>query len=82
MRQNGLSWAQIQQVFHIADGAVEVIAPEIPGGSDKEKTYVAYVLLGLARLLESGNPFFDDKGARALCESLRMLQRDQSFQLI
>jgi hypothetical protein len=69
MKQNSVSTDEVQQVFHIADGTVEVIAPEIPGKSDKEKTYAAYILTGIAKLLETGNPSFDDKTARALCKS-------------
>lgn len=69
MKQNGISTDEIQQVFHVSEGAVEVIASEIPGKNDKERTYAAYVLTGVAKLLGTGNPFFDDKSARALCKS-------------
>jgi hypothetical protein len=68
MQQNGLTAEQIEQVFDLATG--EVIASEVPGKSDKEKTYNAYVLLGIGRLLASGDASFDDKSARKLCESL------------
>jgi hypothetical protein len=69
MNQNGLSMDDLQQVCHIADGAVEVIASEMPGKNDKEKTYSAYILIGVANLLASGSPAFDDKSARALCKT-------------
>jgi hypothetical protein len=69
MRQNSISTDELQQVFHLADGAVEVIASEIPGKNAKEKTYSSYVLTGIARLLATGEPSFDDKSARALCKS-------------
>jgi hypothetical protein len=69
MKQNSMSMDEVEHVFHVADGTVEVIAPEIRGKSDKEKTYAAYILTGIAKLLETGNPFFDDKTARALCKS-------------
>jgi len=68
MQQNGLTTEQIEQVFDLATG--EVIASEVPGKSDKEKTYNAYVLLGVGRLLASGDSSFDDKSARKFCESL------------
>jgi hypothetical protein len=68
MQQNGLTADQIEQVFDLTTG--EVIASEVPGKSDKEKTYNAYVLLGIGRLLASGDASFDDKSARKLCESL------------
>jgi len=68
MRQHGISVEELQQVFQLEGGNVEVIAGEIPGRNKKEKTYNAYVLTGLASLLSSGNTMFDDKSARALCE--------------
>ena len=69
MDQNSISLDELQQVFQIADGAVEVIASEIPGKNDKEKTFSAYVLTGIKGLLATGNPVFDDKSARQLCKS-------------
>jgi hypothetical protein len=69
MRQYGVSLEEIQQIFHLESGNAEVIAGEIPGKNKKEKTYSAYVLTGLAKLLSTGVPTFDDKSARALCVS-------------
>lgn len=69
MRQNDLSSEKIQQVFHNADGRVELIASEIPGNGKKEKTLNAYVLAGLANYLRSGESTFDDNAAKGLCES-------------
>jgi hypothetical protein len=68
MKQNGISTAQLQQVFHIGEGEVEVIAG-VPGTNKKKQTYNAYVLAGLGQLLLTGNATFQDKPARALCES-------------
>jgi hypothetical protein len=68
-KQNGVSLEELQQVFHLEDGTADVIAGDLPGKNKKEKTYTAYVLAGLAKLLSAGTPTFDDKVARALCES-------------
>jgi hypothetical protein len=68
-RQNDLSLEQLQQVFHVSDDGVEVIAAEIPGKTYRERVRNAYVLLGIASLLSSGNAKFDDKAARVLCEA-------------
>jgi hypothetical protein len=68
IRQNGLATAQVEQVFDIESG--DIIVSEAPGKSDKEKTHNAYVLLGISRLLASGDAAFDDKTARKLCENL------------
>jgi hypothetical protein len=69
IKQNSLSSRELEQVFHVADGSMDVIATEIPGKSNREKTLNAYVLAGISRLLSSGKPNFDDKSARALCQS-------------
>jgi hypothetical protein len=69
MKQYGVSPEEIQQVFHLENGNAEVIAGEIPGKNKKEKTYSCYILTGLAKLLCTGAPTFDDKEARALCVS-------------
>lgn len=67
MRQSGLSMNQIQQVFHIDNGTVEVIA-EVPGRNNREKVRNAYVLTGVSSFLLTGEQRFDDVAARALCE--------------
>lgn len=69
MRQNGLSSADIEQVFHIENGHAEVIVSEVPGKDKREKTRNAYVLTGVASLLTQNAPNFTDDGARALCIS-------------
>src|SRR5438128_2666184 len=68
MKQNALSKDQLLQVFQIDAEGVDVIA-EIPGKINREKVRNAYVLLGVARLLSTGEPKFDDKAARSLCEN-------------
>src|SRR5258708_6511050 len=50
MRQNGITEDQLQQAFHVADGAAEVIGT-LPGNSKKEQTYNAYILSGIGQLL-------------------------------
>jgi hypothetical protein len=68
-KQSGLTSEQLQQVFHFADGKVDVIASDIPGSSTKVKTVNAYVLAGLAKYLASGDLKFDDKSARSVCST-------------
>ena len=69
MKQNSITADELQQVFHLADGNADVIAGDVPGKNKKEKTYNAYVIAGLARLLSTGDGAFDDKSARSLCET-------------
>jgi hypothetical protein len=49
---------------------VNVLGGSIPGKSSKEQTISAYILKGVAQLLATGEPTFDDKSARKLCEDL------------
>jgi hypothetical protein len=69
MKHNGISLDQIQQVYHLSNDGVEIIASEIPGKNNRERVRNAYVLQGLASFLRSGEAKFDDAVARALCES-------------
>jgi hypothetical protein len=69
MKQHLVSMDELQQVFHLENGAADVIAGDIPGKNKKEKTLNAYILTGLGRLLSTGTAAFDDKSARSLCVS-------------
>lgn len=73
LKQNGLSFGSLEEIFHFNGGIFEVIASDIPGKNDKEKTFNAYILTGISRLLSVGEPNFDDKQARQLCKSLGCL---------
>lgn len=70
MKQNGILSEQLAEVFDISDGSVVVIASEILGKNNAEKTIKSYVLIGLAEFLGSGDPNISDKSARSLCETL------------
>lgn len=70
IKQNGLTLGQVEQVFDISNQGVNVIAQKAPGKNRKEQTHNAYVLLGLSRLLASGDATFDDKNARKVCDDL------------
>jgi hypothetical protein len=68
-KQNSVTAEQLQHVFDIASDQVSVIAPEILGNSNSEKTINAYILAGIANFLATGDPAFTDKAARSLCET-------------
>ena len=68
MRQNDLSSELLSHVFHFDPNGMEIIASDIPGKTNRDKVRNAYVLLGVAGFLSSGETRFDDKAARALCE--------------
>lgn len=67
-KQNGISVAQLANLFHAEEGKFDIIIGEMPGNSNKEKVRNTYLLKGLAQLLETGAATFDDKTARSLCD--------------
>jgi hypothetical protein len=70
MRQNSITDSQIAQLFHLDDGKVNVIASTVAGAKGGEKSRNAYLLQGLAAMIESGEPTFTDEDARNLCRHL------------
>lgn len=69
MKNNSLTGEQINQVFHIDRGSVDIIASKIPGKSLKEQTVNAYVLQGIAKFISTGEPNFEDDSARSFCQT-------------
>ena len=57
----------LDHVFHVDGEDVEVVG-DVPGRSDREKTANCYLLTGIAALLSTGEPVFQDADARGLCE--------------
>jgi hypothetical protein len=70
IKQNGVTIEQLEQVFDLTADPVIVIAGTVPGKSVKDQTIAAYLLKGTAQLLATGEPTFDDKSARKLCDDL------------
>jgi hypothetical protein len=70
IKQNGLTTAELEQVFDTDGGNVSMIAGSVPGKSGKDQTIAVYVLRGVTQLLATGEPTFDDKSARKLCEDI------------
>jgi hypothetical protein len=70
LRQHGLSREQLDHVFQIENGIVELVAAAVPGKTNKERTLNVYVLTGVARLLATGDSSFDDKTSRTACKDL------------
>lgn len=75
MKQNNLTGDQLSHVFDVSEGAATVLASGLTGKNNSEKTIKAYMLAGVAGLLSTGDPVFDDKVARSLCETLGCYDR-------
>lgn len=69
-KQHGFTRSQLEHVFDIDGTSVNVLSGTIPGRSPKGQTISAYILKGVAQLLATGEPTFDDKSARKLCVDL------------
>jgi hypothetical protein len=70
IKQNGLTKSQLEHVFDIDGTNVNVLRGSVPGKSSKVQTISAYILKGVEQFLATGEPMFDDKSARKLCEDL------------
>lgn len=69
MKQEGVTFAELEEVFHIDDGGkVELIATTIPGTSKREQTGNVYLLSGIRSLLESDEPTVDNTVAVEYCK--------------
>jgi hypothetical protein len=69
MRSSKLTPGQLEHVFDTTANPVEVIGTNLPGKSKKYQTINAYVLEGIRSLLATGEPSFEDKSARKLCDN-------------
>lgn len=67
MSKNGVERPQLDHVFSIEPGLIEVIAAKLPGKSKRQQTVNAYVLCGLKSFLSTGDTGFTDKDAREIC---------------
>lgn len=67
-KQNGISTPQLENIFHLDDGLMQIIAAEMPGKNNKEKVRNTYIMVGLAQFLLTGDAKFDDNSARELCQ--------------
>ena len=70
MSQNFLGATDLEGVFHMGSGGVEIIAHSVPGNSNRERVRSCYLLAGLKSFLASGEPRFTDDTARAICRDL------------
>lgn len=67
MRQHQVSNEQLDQLYHIDNGSVELIATNVPGKSLRIKTINCYLLAGIRSLLATDEAKFADREAIEFC---------------
>jgi hypothetical protein len=66
MKKNDLTAEEVEQVFALEDGKINIIA-DLPGRGKRDKTITTYTLMGLGTYLHSGDRKFADEPARETC---------------
>lgn len=66
----------LDNLFHIEDEVVELIADSVPGRSKKDKTINCYLLVGIKNLIQNDEAKFQDKEALEFCQ--RTLSYDKN----
>lgn len=69
IKRHGLTRHEVEEYFHIEDGKVTLIGDGI-GSGKREQSINAYLLTGIAALLQAGKAEFTDKTARDYCSQL------------
>jgi hypothetical protein len=75
LQRSGLSMDDLNHFFHFDNEKVTVIASPLESKTKKEQTIGAYLLRGVAALLETGAASFQDDEARSVCEHLGCLDK-------
>lgn len=75
LKRHKLDAADLERVIHKDDVATSVIVGDVPGNTKSAKTREAYVLAGIAALVETGEPNFSDDAARSLCDALQCMNK-------
>ena len=69
-QKHGITRAMLDEVFHLTDSQVDIIASGVPGASRREMTVNCYLLSGLRGLLKDDVPSFDDGEAIEVCKRM------------
>ncbi|HXI73915.1 MAG TPA: hypothetical protein VNN22_26535 [Verrucomicrobiae bacterium] len=67
MKKNSITREQLDHVFCIENGAIDVIASKMPTFGKRQQTVQAYIICGLKSFLKTGEPTFSDDEGRELC---------------
>jgi hypothetical protein len=67
MQHHQVTQEQLDHVFHLNGSEIHLIAPALPGGSNKDKCINAYILAGLRSVLMGEEGRFTDDEARDVC---------------
>ncbi len=67
VKKHALTQEELDAVFHIKEDGAEIAAGAMPGKSKKDQSINAYVIVGAAAFLATGEAKFTDAAARETC---------------
>ncbi|HEX4049311.1 MAG TPA: hypothetical protein VHY19_00335 [Steroidobacteraceae bacterium] len=70
LQKHAVSREMLDEIYHLSDGAADIIANSVPGASKREMTVNCYLLSGIRGLLKDDAPLLDETEAIAVCKRL------------
>lgn len=70
IHKNGVSRAQLDEVFHLTGETIDITASEVPGTGKKEMTANCYLLMGIRGLLQFDEPKLNESDTLVVCKRL------------
>ena len=70
LQKHAVTREMLDELYHLTDGAVDIIASAVPGSSKREMTVNCYLLSGIRVLLRDDVPLLDETETIAVCRRL------------
>jgi hypothetical protein len=76
IQRNAFTRGALEEIYHLENDGMDIIAGSIPGASKREKTINCYLLSGIRGLLRSDLPTLDEAETIAVCKRLTAYDRN------
>ena len=70
IQRNGITRAQLDEVFHLSGETIELTASGVPGSSKRDMTVNCYLLMGIRGLLQFDEPKLNESDTLVQCKRL------------